>query len=141
MHFSQISLYCWIGSPYLSHHLTIQSCSRSEISLYVLANIVGHTVASLKHALSKLQSILTFTPKREKFWRELFPRSVHIFFYYTSFIKFLLNKTRSGEYWLENWHYYTVLATKVLCLFKDLYVMNGILWGISFFPSDISCCE
>ena len=93
----------------------------------MLANIVGHTVTSLKHALSKLQFILIFTPKRKRFWREPFPGSIQIFFYYTSFIEFLLDKTRSGEYWLENWHYYTALATKVLCIFKDLYVMNGIL--------------
>jgi len=54
------------------------SLNGPEIQLYVLANIVGHTVVSLKHALSKLQSVLTFTPERERFWGEPFPGSVHI---------------------------------------------------------------
>ena len=112
-----------------------------EKQLYVLANIVGHTVASLKHALSKVHSILTFIPKEEREWGEPFPGSTYISFYYASFMEFLLNKTRSGEYCLENWCHYTALAPKVLDLFKDLYVMNGISQGMSSIPDNISCCE
>jgi len=56
-------------------------------------------------------------------------------------MEFLLDKTRSGEYWLEDQHHYTALATKVLGLFKDLYGMNGISQGTSFFSDSISCSE
>jgi len=78
--------------------MAIWSPDRPEIQLYVLANILGHTVVSLKYALSKLQSILTFISKKEMYWGELFPGSVHISFYHASFMEFLLDKTRSGEY-------------------------------------------
>jgi len=91
--------------------------------------------------LSKLYSVLTFIQKREKFWGEPFPGSVRISFYHASFMEFLLDKTRSGEYWLEDCRHYTALATKVLGLFKDMCAMNGISRGMSFFPGDISCCE
>ena len=120
--------------------MIIRSRNRSEIQLYVLANIVGHTVVSLKHALSKLYSVLTFIPGRERNWGEPFLGSVCISFYHASFMEFLLNKTRSGEYWLKDRRHYTALAPKVLRLFKDLYGMNGISRGTSFFPGDISCC-
>ena len=119
----------------LIHHTT------SEASLHILCNIQGLALEDLKHALSKLHSVLTFIPGRERFWGEPFPGSMHISFYHASFMEFLLNKTRSGEYWLEDRRHYTALATKVLCLFKDLYAMNGISRGMSFFPGDISCCE
>jgi len=118
--------------------MIIQSHNRSEMQLYVLANIVDHTVVSLKHTLSKLHSVLT---SEEREWGKPFPGSVRISFYHASFMEFLLNKTRSGEYWLEDQHHYTTLATKVLYLFKDLYRMNGISQGTLFFPSNISCCE
>ena len=119
----------------LIHHTT------SEASLHILCNIQGLALEDLKHALSKLHSVLTFIPGRERFWGEPFPGSMRISFYHASFMEFLLNKTRSGEYWLEDRRHYTALATKVLCLFKDLYAMNGISRGMSFFPGDISCCE
>jgi len=90
--------------------------------------------------LSKLYSVLTFIQKREKFWGEPFPGSVRISFYHASFMEFLLDQTRSGEYWLEDQRHYTALATKVLGLFKDLYGMNGISRGTSSIPGDISCC-
>ena len=54
---------------------------------------------------------------------------------------FLLDQTRSGEYWLEDQCHYTALATKVLCLFKDLYAMNGISRGTLSLSGDISYCE
>ena len=119
----------------LIHHTT------PGAALHILCNIQGLALEDLKHALSKLYSVLTFIPERERYWRKSFPGSVHISFYYVSFMEFLLNKTRLGEYWLEDWHHYTALATKVLHLFKDLYGMNGILRGMSFFPGDISCRE
>ena len=78
--------------------MAVWSPDRPEIQFYVLANILGHTVASLKHALSKLQSVLTFISKKEMYWGEPFPGSVHISFYHASFIEFLLDKTRSVEY-------------------------------------------
>ena len=119
----------------LIHH------TASEATLHTLCNIQGLALEDLKHALSKLYSVLTFIQKREKFWGEPFPGSMRISFYHASFMEFLLNKTRSGEYWLEDRHHYTALATKVLCLLKDLYGMNRILRGTSFFPGDISCRE
>jgi len=109
--------------------MAVWSPDRPEIQLYVIANILGHTVASLKHALSKLQSVLTFISKKEMYWGEPFPGSVRISFYHASFMEFLLDKTRSGEYCLEDRRHYTALATKILCLFKDLYAMNGISRG------------
>ena len=119
----------------LIHHTT------PGAALHILCNIQGLALEDLKHALSKLYSVLTFIQKREKFWGEPFPGSMRISFYHASFMEFLLNKTRSGEYWLEDRHHYTALATKVLCLLKDLYGMNRILRGTSFFPGDISCRE
>ena len=107
----------------------VWSPDRPGIQLYVLANILGHTVASLKHALSKLQSVLTFISEKEMYCGEPFPGSVHISFYHASFMEFLLDKTRSGEYSLKDHCHYTALATKILCLFKDLYVINGISRG------------
>jgi len=56
-------------------------------------------------------------------------------------MEFLLDKTKSGEYWLEDRHHYTASVTKVLCLFKALYAMNGISRGASSLPGGISCCE
>ena len=126
--------------PIVQHSLLIHQTA-SKATLHTLCNIQGLALEDLKHALSKLYSVLTFIPERERYWRKSFPGSVHISFYYVSFMEFLLNKTRLGEYWLEDWHHYTALATKVLHLFKDLYGMNGILRGMSFFPGDISCRE
>ena len=129
------------------HHLPIvqQSllahCIASGAASHTLSNILGLTLDELKNALSKLYSILTFIPEEERDWGEPFPGSVRISFYHASFMEFLLDKTRSGEYWLEDRRHYTALATKVLRLFKDLYGMNGISRGTLFFPGDISCCE
>jgi len=81
-----------------------------------------------------------FIPK-ERDWEEPFPGSAHISFYHASFMEFLLDKTRSEEYWLEDQHHYTVLAPNVLDLFKDLYMMNGISQGTLSIPDDISCNE
>jgi len=108
--------------------------------LHTIANILGLILDEFKNTLSKLYSVLTFIPK-ERDWREPFHGSGHISFHHASFMKFLLNKTRLGKYWLENYYHYTTLALKILGLFKDLYGMNGISQGMSFFPGDISCCE
>jgi len=119
----------------LIHHTT------SEAALHILCNIQSLALGDLKHTLSKLYSILTFIPERERFWKEPFPGSEHISFYHASFMEFLLDKTRSGKYWLEDRHHYTALAPKVLCLFKALYGMNGISRGMSSIPDNISCSE
>jgi len=110
-------------------------------ALHILCNIQCLALEDLKHALSKLCSVLIFVPERERFWEEPFPGSMCISFYLASFMEFLLNKTRSGKYWLEDRRHYTALATKVLGLFKDLYGMNGISRGMSSIPDNISCCE
>ena len=131
----------------LKHHLpTIQKTllihhTTDKVVLHTIVNILSLTLEELKHALSKLYSVLTFIPGRERDWGEPFHGSVCISFYHASFMEFLLDKTRSGEYWLEDHRHYTALAPKVLRLFKDLYGMNGISRGTSFFPGDISCCE
>jgi len=128
------------------HHLSIVQQlllihhTVSRVVLHTLSNILDLTLDELKCILSKLHSILTFIPK-ERGWGEPFPRSVHISFYYASFMEFLLNKTRSGEYWLEDQRHYTALAIKVLGLFKALYGMNGISRGTLSIPNDISCSE
>ena len=130
----------------LKHHLpTIQKAllihhTASGKALHTIANILSLTLDELKHALSKLYSVLTFIPEKRS-WEKLFPGSGHISFYHASFMEFLLDKTRSGEYWLEDHRHYAALAIKVLRLFKDLYGMNGISRGTSFLPGDISCCE
>ena len=50
-----------------SHISMFQSSStKPEIQLYVLANILGHSLASLKLALSKLYSIVTFISEKER---------------------------------------------------------------------------
>ena len=129
----------------LKHHLpTIQKVllihhTTYKVVLHTIANILSLTLEELKHALSKLYSVLKFIPRREKYWGEPFRGSVS--FYHASFMEFLLDKTRSEDYWLEDQRHYTALATKVLHLFKDLYGMNGISRGMSFFPGDISCGE
>jgi len=131
----------------LKHHLPIAQQSllihhtASGAALHTISNILGLTLDELKHAVSKLQSVLAFTPEREREWGEPFPGSAHISFYHASFMEFLLDKTRSEEYWLEDRRNYTVLAPKVLRLFKDLYGMNGISRGTLSIPDDISCCE
>jgi len=104
----------------LIHHTT------PGATLHILCNIQGLALEDLKHALSKLYSVLTFIPGREREYGEPFPGSAYISFYHASFTEFLLDKTRSGDYWLEDQRHYTALATKVLGLFKDLYGMNGI---------------
>ena len=131
----------------LKHHLsTIQKAllihyTTDMVTLDTISNILSLTLEELKHALSKLHSVLTFIPRRKRLWGEPFPGSVHISFYHASFMEFLLDKTRSEEYWLEDQCCYTALATKVLCLFKDLYAMNGISHGVSSTPNNISYCE
>ena len=125
--------------------LLFKNCSLS-ITPYSRPSCIYYAIFRallLKHTLSKLHSILTFIPKEERDWnwREPFPRSVYISFYHVFFIEFLLDKIRLGEYWIDNQYYYTTLATKVLCLFINLYVMNGILQHMLFFSSDISCCK
>jgi len=130
----------------LKHHLpTIQKAllihhTTYKVVLHTIANILSLTLEELKHALSKLHSVLTFIPEEERSWGEPFPGSELISFYHASFMEFLLDKTRSGEYCLEDRRHYTALAPRVLRLFKDLYGMNGISRGTSFFPGDISCC-
>ena len=120
----------------LIHHTT------SVATLCTISNILDLTLDELKHILSKLHSILTFIPEWERFWKELFPGSIHISFHHTSsFMEFLLDKTRSGNYWLEDQRHYTTLASKVLHLFKALYMMNRISRGVSSIPDDISCCK
>ena len=119
----------------LIHHIT------SGAALYILCNIQGLVLEDLTHALFKLHSVLTFIPEEERLWREPFPGSVCISFYHASFMEFLLDKTRSEEYWLKDWHHFTALAAKILHLFKDIYAMNGISRGMPFFPDNISCCE
>jgi len=119
----------------LIHHTTF------EAALHILCNIQGLALEDLKHTLSKLHSVLTFIPEEERGWEEPFPGSMYISFYHASFMEFLLDKTRSEEYWLEDRRHYTALAHKVLRLFKDLYAMNGISRGMSFFPDDISCSK
>jgi len=127
------------------HHLPIVQQSlliyhtASGATLHTIANILGITLEELKNALSKLHSVLT--PERERDWGEPFPGSAYISFYHASFMGFLLDQTRSGEYWLEDQCHYTALATKVLCLFKGLYAMNGISRGTSSLSGDISYCE
>jgi len=118
----------WISSKHLPivQQLLLIYHNTSEASLHIPCNIQGLTLEDLKHALSKLHSVLTFIQKREKFWGEPFPGSVHISFYHASFMEFLLDQTRLGEYWLEDRRHYTALAPKVLRLFKDMYAMNGI---------------
>jgi len=103
----------------------------------MLSNILSLTLDELKNALSKLYSVLIFISKRERSWCNLFPRSAYISFYYASFKEFLLDKTRLREYWYKNHCHYTVLATKVLCLFKDLYMINGSSCGTSSMPNNI----
>jgi len=98
----------------------------SKAALHILCNIHGLALEDLKHILSKLYSVLTFIPRRKREWGEPFPGSAYISFYHTSFMEFLLDKTRLEEYWLEDWYHYTALAIKLLYLFKDLYVINGI---------------
>ena len=45
----------------------------SVVALHTISNILGLTLDELKHALSKLYSILTFIPEEERGWGELFP--------------------------------------------------------------------
>ena len=133
------------------HHLPIVQQSllihhtASGAALHTIANILDLTLEELKNALSRLHSVLTFIPEiipeKEREWGEPFHGSVHISFYHASFMEFLLSKTRSEEYWLKDRRHYTALAHKVLRLFKDLYAMNGISRGMSFFPDDISCSK
>jgi len=118
---------------FLKHHLsTIQKAlliyhTTDMVTLDTISNILSLTLEELKHVMSKLHSVLTFIPRRKRLWGEpfpgsvhmrlwgeLFPGSVHISFYHVSFMEFLLNKTRSEEYWLEDQYHYTALATKVL---------------------------
>jgi len=140
------AFYGMIISRISSKHLPIVQQSllihhtASEASLHILCNIHGLALEDLKHALSKLQSVLTFIPEKRS-WEKLFPGSMRISFYHASFMEFLLDKTRSEEYWLEDQRHYAALAIKVLRRFKALYVMNGISRGTSFFPGNISCCE
>ena len=118
----------WISSKHLPiaqqsfliHH------TASETTLHILCNIQGLALEDLKHTVSKLYSVLTFIPEEERFWGEPFPGSTYISFYHASFMEFLLDKTRSGEYCLKDQCHHIALALKVLCLFKDLYGMNGI---------------
>jgi len=141
------AFYGMIISQISSKHLPIVQQSllihhtASGTALYTLCNIQCLALEDLKHALSKLYSVLTFIPKEERDWGEPFPGSAYISFYHASFMEFLLDKTRLKKYWLEDRRHYTALAPKVLGLFKDLYGMNGISRGTSFFPDDISCCE
>ena len=69
------------------------------------------------------------------------PSVNYVWHYYASFMEFLLDKTRSEEHWFEDQYCYTTLATKVLCIFKDLYVMNGISHSTLSTTDDISCCK
>jgi len=59
----------------------------------------------------------------EIFLGKPFPGSVHISFYRESFMEFLLEQGRLGNYWLKD---HPALATKVLYTFKDLYAVNGV---------------
>jgi len=141
------AFYGMIISRISSKHLPIVQQSllihhtASGAALHTISNILGLALEDLKHALSKLYSVLTFIPEEERGWGEPFPGSVRISFHYASLMEFLLDKTRSREYWLEDRRHYIALATKVLRLFKDLYGMNGISRGTLSIPDDISCCE
>ena len=125
----------------LVHQTLLIHHTESEILLHGLANILGYTLEDLEYALSKLHSVLVFIPEEGRAWGEPFPGSMRISFYHASFMEFLLDKRRSGDYWLENRRHYTTLTTKVLHLFNDLYTMNGISRGTSSISDDISFCD
>ncbi|KAJ3573090.1 hypothetical protein NP233_g2650 [Leucocoprinus birnbaumii] len=58
----------------------------------------------------------------EKPW----PGSARIVFYHASFMEFLLDRERSGDYWIEDKCHYDVLASDGLSLWEAMYVMNGL---------------
>jgi len=123
---------------FLKHHLsTIQKAlliyhTTDMVTLDTISNILSLTLEELKHAMSKLHSVLTFIPRRKRLWGELFPGSVHISFYHIFFMEFLLNKTRSEEYWLEDQYHYTALATKVLSFQRSICNKWNLMWCIIY---------
>ena len=115
------------------YQMIISQISSKHLPIVQQSLLIHHTTSEA--------TLHIFTPEEERDWGDPFPGSAHISFYHASFLEFLLDKTRSGEYCLEDQRHYIALVTKVLCLFKDLYGMNGISRGTLSIPDDISCCE
>jgi hypothetical protein len=94
-----------------------------------LANVLGLASSELETSLSKLRSVLTLRPyKSDIFTLESHPEwpgLTRIFFFHASFVEFLLDRTRSKEFCLDDQIHWQTLATKGLRLMKSMYAMNG----------------
>jgi hypothetical protein len=98
-----------------------------------LGNVLGLALTELETSLSKLRSVVSlrmypheralFEPQSE--W----PGSTNIFFFHASFMEFLLDRTRSKEFCLDDQVHWQTLATKGLRLIKGMYAMNGTSSG------------
>jgi hypothetical protein len=99
-----------------------------------LANILGLALPELTTSLSKLRSVLTLRPYHDDNFSFLrpqseWPGSTNIFFFHASFMEFLLDRTRSKEFCLDDQIHWQTLATRGLRLMKCMYAMNGTPLG------------
>jgi hypothetical protein len=100
-------------------------------SIRSLANILGLALPELETSLSKLRSVLalrTYYDIQRPFEPQ-WPGSRQIIFFHASFMEFLLDRTRSKEFCLDDQIHWQTLATKGLQLMKSMYAMNGTTLG------------
>jgi hypothetical protein len=99
-----------------------------------LGNVLGLALPELETSLSKLRSVLMLRPYRSGSFTSLrpqseWPGSTKIFFFHASFMEFLLDRTRSKEFCLDDQIHWQIFATKGLRLMKYMYAMNGTSLG------------
>jgi hypothetical protein len=101
--------------------------------VWSLGNLLGLALPELETSLSKLRSVLMLRPyQNSKFTFERqseWPGSTKIFFFHASFMEFLLDRTRSKEFCLDDPIHWKTLATKGLRFMKSIYAMNGTSLG------------
>ncbi|KXN81737.1 hypothetical protein AN958_03774 [Leucoagaricus sp. SymC.cos] len=104
------------GAPHLR--------TRFQLPQWLLANLAGLSLPELADALSSLHSVLMLK-KAQRSARDQF-ESATFSFHHASFMEFLVDKRRSGEYWIQDRKHWSSLASRCLHLVNRMHAMNSL---------------
>ncbi|KAJ3570080.1 hypothetical protein NP233_g4635 [Leucocoprinus birnbaumii] len=91
----------------------------------LLANIVGLSLMELRGALTKLYPVIGLRESERSEIRSNQWGSETIFFHHASFLEFLLDRTRSKDFWIGQQCHWVSLTVRSLSLLNRMYDMNG----------------
>ncbi|KXN83282.1 hypothetical protein AN958_01615 [Leucoagaricus sp. SymC.cos] len=93
--------------------------------IWLLANLAGLSLWELVDALSSLHSVLMLKKVERSKAQDQF-RLATLFFHHASFMEFLVDKRRSGEYWIQDQKLWSSLASRCLHLVNKMHSMNSL---------------